>query len=377
MITEIPEVYFVACHPAAGAHFADFYYELDKRGKVRCRMIAAEKAAEELAKRGIPVTRFYEEKKPLKVLSLEEQEELASTVAKICKKATCVITDLGHNFSALVQKKLSEESPSIIRIAYYDNPETYVPGEYSLTVARTMEYAQTILFANRNLAQAEIFSSPGIPVDLEGKTRAGLGYANFKEIEELKEKRSCRKNQKFAVYFGGANEVYYTKAFPRFLEIVTCASNLQDLSDWSIVIQQHPRSVLEGNRDGHLLEEWKKKANERAPRISLSKFSFNDALTATDLALYYQTGAAAKFMLLGIPAAQVGHEPYLDILVRNQFCPTVTDEKQFLEMLDNLQIPSLETQSKIALESGIDPSWPEALEIFIEELGIKSHLCQN
>jgi len=335
-------------------------------------MVAAEKAAEELAKKGIPVTRFYEEKKPLKVLSLEEQEQLASTVAKICKKATCVITDLGHNFSVLVQKKLSEESPSIIRIAYYDNPEAYVPGEYSLTVARTMEYAQMILFANRKLAQAEIFSSPGIPVDLEGKTRAGLGYANFKEIEELREKRNSRKRtqgKKLAIYFGGANEVYYKEAFPRFLQIIARASNLKDISDWSILIQQHPRSVLEGNRDGLLLEEWKKKATERSPQILLSTFSFNDALTAADLALYYQTGAAAKFMLLGIPAAQVGHEPYPDILVRNQFCPAVTDEKQFLEMLGNLRTPSLETQSKIALESGIDPSWPEALENFIEELG--------
>jgi hypothetical protein len=387
------EVCFVACHPAAGTHFADFFFELHQLGRVSCRMVATEKAAEELEKRHVPFQNFYEGKKAkaLRDLSEKEQDELAISVAKICRHARCVIIDVGTEFSTKVQTKLAELYPSIVRIAYYDNPEPFVPGGYSATAAKVMQKAQIVLFANAKLAEATLYptSDSSKPFDFQGKQKVGLGYANLRDIEELLEKRKPATriplqaalfnkqglNPKtiatLAVYFGGANEIYYQQAFPRFLEILTAASKTEDLSNLAIVIQQHPRSVLEGNRDGTLLEKWNKTASKQSPKVVLSLSSFNDALVSADLALYYQTGAATRFMLAGVPTAQIGHEPYHDTLIRNGFCQSVTDEKQFLQLLDDLctpPIPNEEVRKKIAQESGIDPAWPKRLASLLDTL---------
>ena len=371
-----PEICFVACHPAAGSHFADFYYELSRQGRVRCRMIATEKAADMLRDRSVPVEDFFYGKKlkVLKDLPDEEQDQLAAAVAHLCRHARCVITDLGQDFSAKVHAKLAERYPSILRAAYYDNPETFVPGGYSLAAAKGMQKAQAILFANAKLIDSAIYAEPNCPIDLRDKHRFGIGYGNTRGIEELcaKRKSTLRSSLRsqlspspaspLIVYFGGANEVYYQKAFPRFLEIITRAAKSRDLSAVAIVIQQHPRSILEGNRDGQLVFEWKKTATEHAPQIYFSSLPFNDAVTAADLALYYQTSAAATFMLAGVPTAQIGHEPYQDVLVRNHFCPSITDEKQLIELLDHLPPePSDELRKKVAAEAGLNPAWPEQL----------------
>lgn len=369
------EVCFVACHPAAGAHFADFYYELTKQGRVRCRMVATEKAAEELARRKVPVHDFFygKQSKTLKDLPEDEQEQLAASVAKICSTARWVITDLGQEFSAKVQDKLAERYPHIVRIAYYDNPEPFVPGGYSTTAAKVIQKAQAVLFANAKLAGVPLYSTPDQPIDLSGKQLIGLGYGNFQEIQDLREKRvsahlSLKKSllqpntSSLAVYFGGANDVYYGQAFPRFLEILSESAQAEDLSSLTILVQQHPRSILEGNRDGMLLHEWKKTASPKAPKVAISSSPFNDALTAADLALYYQTGAAAKFMLVGVPTAQIGHEPFKDLLVRNGFCPAINESNQFLDLFKNFPTsPTEETHNKILNESGIDPSWADNL----------------
>lgn len=378
-----PIVWFVACHPAAGAHFADFYYELAKQGKVRCRILATEKAAEELSKRKVPIHHFYSGKnlRPLKDLPEKLQDTLADSIANICKGAQCVITDLGGEFTARVHDKLAKLQPSILRVAYYDNPEAFVPGGYSATASKVMRKAQVIFFANAKLADAPIYEAPDHPVDLNGKQTVGLGYANLKDIEDLREKRKSnmrlplrssllqQSTSSLAVYFGGANETYYGQAFPRFLEILSDAAKSDDLSSLTILLQQHPRSVLEGNRDGLLVQEWQKTATPQAPKIAISTVPFNDALIAADLALYYQTSAASKFMLAGLPSAQIGHEPFPDILVRNGFCPAVTDANQFLELFKNFPTsPSQELCYKILNESGIDPVWPERLSNALELL---------
>ncbi len=370
------EICFVACHPASSSHFADFFYELTKQGHVRCKMIATEKAAEVLKKRDIAFQDFFSEKKSknLKDLSNEEQDELAAAVAHLCRHAKCVITDLGQEFSAKVQSKLAERYPSIVRIAYYDNPESFVPGGYSQTAAKVLQKAQVIFFANAKLAEGAIYSEPSCAIDVMGKQRFGIGYANLNDSEEILKNRKSevRKNLRssllpssattLAVYFGGANEVYYEQAFPRFLAIVQQAAKTRDLSYLTIILQQHPRALLEGNRDGILLEEWKKSAGSHAPHIEISTHSFNEILTAADLALYYQTSVAAKFMLSGVPTAQIGHDPYPDVLIRNHFCPAITNSKQFLQLIQHIpHEPSAENRKKIARESGINPAWPEQL----------------
>lgn len=368
------EVCFVASHPAAGAHFADFYYELTKQGRIQCRVLATEKAADELMKRDVPVYDFYYGKKSrtLKDLPEEEQEQIAESVAKICSTAKCVITDLGQEFSAKVQNKLAEKYPSIVLVAYYDNPEAFVPGGYSATAAKVLLKSQAVLFANAKLADGPLYSAPDVPLDLNGKTKIGVGYANLKDVEELREKRSGRSSNntdKLAVYFGGANDVYYDQAFPRFLSILMDASKSQDLSSLTILIQQHPRAVLEGNRDGLLLLDWQKTASPQAPKIAISSIPFNEALVAADLALYYQTSAAAKFMLVGVPTAQIGHEAYSDVLVRNNFCPSITQSKEFLELIKIFPTPpTQEVRNKILNATGIDPAWPVHLTKSLEVL---------
>jgi hypothetical protein len=245
-----------------------------------------------------------------------------------------------------------------------------------------MRAASFVLFANAKLVGIPLFEEPlpAEPVNIPVEQRVGLGFANFREIDEIVEKRKSPSpellqfkktllgaNATLAIYFGGANDTYYNDAFPRFLAILTEASQTHDLSSLAIAIQQHPRSVWEGNRDGRLLEEWQKTSSKQSPRVFISPCGFNDALATADLAFYYQTGAATRFMLVGIPTAQIGHEPYVDTLVGGKFCPSIKDKKQFIEALSR-PAPDEETQKKIASESGMDPQWPAHLNSFLEKL---------
>jgi hypothetical protein len=59
------------------------------------------------------------------------EEEAARDIVKKCCRAAVVITDVGNPFAISLQKTLASQSPSVLRLAYYDNPESYVPGGYS------------------------------------------------------------------------------------------------------------------------------------------------------------------------------------------------------------------------------------------------------
>jgi hypothetical protein len=72
----------------------------------------------------------------------------------------------------------------IPRLAYYDNPEPFVPGGYSHTAAEVMREAQGILFANETLAKATIYSEIGKEVDFGSRKRTDNSLVLWKTLKE-------------------------------------------------------------------------------------------------------------------------------------------------------------------------------------------------
>ncbi len=74
-----------------------------------------------------------------------------------------------------------------------------------------------------------------------------------------------------------------------------------------------------------------------------------------DAVLYYQTSMAPQFALAGIPAIQVGHDTYPDILVRNNLAPSVSHKEKLLEAVKACAKPP--TNGKLLADLGISPHW--------------------
>ncbi|HEY5260149.1 MAG TPA: hypothetical protein VIJ46_05815, partial [Rhabdochlamydiaceae bacterium] len=191
--------------------------------------------------------------------------------------------------------------------------------------------------------------------------------------EFLKKHDIQDRGQKIAVYMGGANEVYFDHAFPHFLDILPPKGETDPLAQTTIVIQQHPRAVTEGNRDGKLLETWKAKLGAAAPEVVLSKVKFDEAVLVADAAMYYQTTANVKCFLGGINTFQVdydtqktGHVPFDDVLVRNHLCTKAVTQDQFLTALDQKPAPIDEERVYTEL-LGINREWPQILNSLLAE----------
>ncbi|MEK7339170.1 MAG: hypothetical protein AABZ92_00465, partial [Verrucomicrobiota bacterium] len=302
-----------------------------------------------------------------------EQDELAEKIAGNCSRASIVITDVGHPFDETLQKALKEKE--ITRFAYYDNPESFVPGGYSSTAAKVMKLAQGVFFANAHLAKDKIYSELGKEIDLTGKERIGIGYypvsqagvvAKKRETEhEAKRAEFLKKldiedtGQKVCVYFGGNNEEYFERAFPAFLSFLK-AEDL-NLENVVIVVHQHPGAKKE-NLDVQKLDACLKNFSDK-PKVIVSDFSSDDAQVLADVALYYQTSMAPQFILSGIPTVQVGHERYEDILVRNHLASTATNSEEFVHHLKDMK-----EQPKEAIFKGLgyEEKWPENLKKAIQ-----------
>ncbi|MDB6081453.1 MAG: hypothetical protein JWO53_725 [Chlamydiia bacterium] len=388
----ICSVSFISCHPAAGAHFTEFAEVLEKN-KVPYEVLAAEKATDAFEKRKITYQNFAKEiQGDLKNLTDEQADELALTVAKKVSKSTYVLTDVGHPFIKKVYLALNTIAPHVKKIAYYDNSEAFVPGGYSETAAQIMKLADSILFANSNFAQngEKILESPEKELKLEGIQRIGLGYfpldeatvlrkARFSDAKVkgreafLKEHNITNPKQILAVYSGGANSEYFTKAFPQFCEILRNSQKIQDLSSLTIIFQQHPRALQEGDPDGKLLRELAKADSKTAPQIVFSKLKTIDALTFCDLVMYYQTGMAATFALASIPTIQIAHEPYPDVLVRNGLCPSIQEAGTFCKTLNEITQnggKEADNEALIFKGLGIRKNWDT---ILIETVTNKPH----
>lgn len=368
-------VCFIACHGGPADHFATFAESLS-RDLGTIEVYASGPALKKFQERGIEVKIPFS----IDTISPEEEDVLAELIAKACSTASVVITDVGHAFNIKIQKALTRQATHVPRLAYYDNPESYVPGGYSKIAAEVMLVANGILFANSNLAKAPIFQEPGKEIDFGDREKVGIGYYPINQAEKIAKRRATEQlsmrqtlfsknnlvdtGQKVLVYFGGNNEDYFSKALPAFLALLEGGMEQSDFTNLVIVIQQHPGAKSK-NIDGNMVSAWMGKHNEtrQAPKMILSDLVSDDAQIIADGAFYYQTSMGPQFVLADIPTIQVGHETFEDILVRNQLSPSVTDVGQFITVIDGLTHQKKEIPREVILKGlGIQADWLPTLE---------------
>lgn len=368
-------VCLIACHGGPADHFATFAESLSSNGRT-IEIYASGPALKKFQERKIEVKGPFS----IDAISPGEEDALAEQIAKACSTASVVITDVGHAFDIKVQKALARLAPKVSRLAYYDNPESYVPGGYSAIATEVMLAAQGILFANSNLAKAPLFHEPGKEIDFGTRKKMGIGYYPIHQAEKIAKRRAeehlsmrqvlFSKNglvdtgQKVLVYFGGNNEEYFSKAFPAFLSLLEQGIKQSDFSHLIIVLQQHPGAKSK-NLDGNAASNWMDMHGKvrTAPRIILSDFTSDDAQIVADGAFYYQTSMGPQFVLAGIPTIQVGHETFQDILVKNQLCPSVTNVDQLVGVINDMSHQKKEIPREVILEGlGIKANWLQLLE---------------
>lgn len=361
-----PLVYFIACHGGPADHFATFAQQMDNPVHV----CASGPALKKFQERGVSVNTPFS----LENLSPEQEDLLAEQIAKNCPSNSVVITDLGHPFDIKVQRALARFAERVKRMAYYDNPESYVPGGYSSIAAKVMEIAHSVLFANANLASSKLFQGPGEEIVLANKQKIGLGYYPIEQAKKIASRRAVEKapmrlqfffknglhdqGEKLLVYFGGNNAEYFDKALPAFLELLGHSNP----SNYMILIQQHP-GARSRNIDRDLILNWMdKQPQDTLPHILFSDLDQEAVQIIADAALYYQTSMAPQFALAGIPTIQVGHNKFEDILIRNHLAPSVTNKEQFEEAMhgltDRIEIPNTLIYNAL----GINSDWLDILK---------------
>jgi len=351
-------IFFIACHGGPAAHFSEFAKEFQWQGH-RVEILATGPALEKLAHLG---ARDFNNSR-LDLDDPSSQINLAETIASLAGQADAVITDVGHPLMAAVHSAIGKRAPQIKRMAYYDNPEPFVPGGYSQTAAKVMAAAEKVLFANQKLVRETLYAAPRSPAPVPFEKRAGIGYYPLEAAKMLAAVRLSRKEivrrqflekqklsdtgQKILVYFGGNNEAYFDQALPAFLQMLREAR--LDPSQYLVLFQQHP-GAKEKNRD--------LKAVAGHPLI-VSDLSSQEAQVFADAALYYQTSMGPHWALAGIPSIQVGHEPFPDILVRNRLAESAVNVAQFKGALQVLRKPP--SPEKLLADLGISEYWRQQL----------------
>lgn len=353
-------VCFVACHGGPADHFAVFAEHLIQKG-YQVEVYASGPATEKLSSRGIKAIAFD-----------TTEPEAAETLAKKCAQFSVVITDVGHQFDLDLQQALKQHALKTVRLAYYDNPESFVPGGYSSLAEKVMLAADQALFANARLVQE-------IKIELPVERRIGLGYYPVEQPERIASKRAsdhalsrCKffsdhaaqdRGQKLFVYAGGNNSEYFDKALPAFLEMLSQACQKEDLSKLVIVLQQHP-GAKGLNLDKKQIEQWmlEHSSSEKSPQWVISTWNSNDIQIAADCMLYYQTSMGPQFVLAGLPVIQVGHHVYEDVLVRNQLCATAINPHQLLTHIQAFEQKQPSDHALIMQGLGILPDWRDHLE---------------
>jgi hypothetical protein len=352
MVTAL--IYFIACHGAPAAHFSEFAKELRKEG-CRVEILATGPALDKL--KGAGAKEFNPDQ--LDINDPASQRLLAEKVAKSLGPGSVVITDLSHLLMASIQEAIAKELPLIERLAYYENPEPFVPGSYMQTAAKVMACVNKVLFANANLAKEPLYLSPSFTILLPLEKRIGIGYYPVEAAKFLESARFARKEiarrqffeenkltdtgQKILVYLGGNNDVYFKEALPAFLTLLR-ESKLEQTEN-IVLMQHHPgdkKREIDPNLSGGF-------------PIFVSKTTSEESLLLADAVLYYQTSMAPQFALAGIPAIQVGHDTYPDILIRNNLAPSATTTEKFLEAVKACAKPP--KNGKILADLGISPHW--------------------
>jgi hypothetical protein len=370
-------VCFIACHGGPADHFSTFAENLTSKG-YQVQIYATGDALKKFQDRNIKIVT------PFSLENISE-EKAATELVKKCTGAAAVITDVGHAFDIPLQNALKNELPASLRLAYYDNPEDYVPGSYSPIAAKVMLAAHGVLFANANLAKKPLYEAPLQEVPLAPEKKIGLGYYPITQAEKIAKRRESDqgqlraqlfsnlslpdRGQKILVYAGGNNEEYFSKALPAFLQFLKEASLQADLSDFMFLLQQHP-GAKKNNIDAQLVQKWLKEVHQEAliPQFYISELNSDDAQVVADGMLYYQTSMGPQFVLAGIPTIQVGHKTYEDILVKNELCATATDRSSLMRALTQLpkDVKAEPGNEAIKQDLGISSEWANRLENAIQ-----------
>lgn len=361
----------IACHGGPAKHFINFAKHLTSIGH-NVQIYASGPALKVFQESELPSVNAF---------SLEDgnQERVAKEIAQKCNQASLVITDVGHTFSIVMQQALAHFSPKTKRIAYYDNPEVYVPGGYSQVASEVMNLAQQVWFANTKLVSLPVYNDHQ-EIEIPSHKRLGIGYYPLEQAQHIKKTRAenyadaradflakhdlIDSNQKILVYTGGNNEEYFNEAFPACLDFFTMLSKEQDLSNCIILLQQHPGAKKENN-DGNRALQWlnDNRSNSNAPKLFVSDIKTDEALIFADAILYHQTSMGPQFVLAQIPTIQIAHKRYKDILVRNNLCFSVTNQYELKNSLEQLKKAQNQHSEKIVKQGlGIDENWTMRIE---------------
>jgi hypothetical protein len=336
-------VTFLVCHIGPAEHFAYFAKVLSD-SSIPIRIISGENEERVFSSKGIPTIPYKDD---LEYLAL------------LCQDASCIITDVGFEKHEKLHRRFSAHPR---HFAYYDNPESFVPGGYSETAAKIIKTASGILFANADFATHPICFPEGIPIPYEGKNIHGIGFYPWmikaktlrsergslyegKKDEYLAKLRLRDRIKKVILYLGGNNAAYYDQAFPAFLEIFEAASYEIDFSDTLLVLAQHPVPKKSPTAKDFLLFSEKKgvlASNPKAPVLHRALDPTDELLLFAYYVCYYQTSISPLLWAAGVPFFQIGHAPYNELLITTGKCPAVTSSKELLPALQKEPTPPLE-----------------------------------
>lgn len=350
-------VCFLACHPNGGNHLSDYYTSLSQG--YSAAFIGVDKGFETAERKKISPIKRLDTEKPLSEMSNEEQKKLArSTAKKVIQVATHLIADVGSPFTKYVFKELKALESKVIKMAYHDNHEPFVPGGYTELAIQTFAHADHAVYANKTMAEDNGF---------------GIGYFDFSKVDTYRLFRSTQiqatkrknlfnsfgiadKGQKLMVYLGGANKVYSEQAFPAFAKLLRESAEKGVLDHAVVMLQRHPRA---SNEDKEAFEALQKDFPKLT--FAVSPLDFDSSLAVADLVCYYQTSASLFLPLAGIPAFQVGHEPFDDTPYRHgllKFASTVENLQGELESATERNVMPTAARLKELYElMGVDKNW--------------------
>lgn len=358
-------IWFVVCHAAPATHFSEQIIDLREKG-YHVEVAATGPGYNKLIEKGIDAHQFD----PSNLTSL----------AKRFSSNQIVITDCGD--IAIKELHSILEQRGITHLAYYDNPESFVPGGYSKTAAEILPVSSGVIFANKHLADRPLYTSPDQPMELANIQKFGLGYYPYSDALKIRNSRISNQlplrqkffsqhniedqGQQLIVYYGGNNNEYYQKAFPCFLKILADASADDQFSAQTIVIfQQHP-GAKKNNIDGKMLNQWLERKRFQLP-IVVSTMDYDSSQILADAVCYYQTSMSPMYALAEIPLAQIAHVPYLDCIVANGLCPSINTSQELIAFVSSISDSQNDVDLQSVLETiGYDECWINHYETILQ-----------
>ncbi len=378
---EAVDVCFITLHPSSVEHFIKLTEALD-REKISWQIMAANGSEHRLKERKIPHYKMsvWTNKKSMKELSWKERTAIAKLTAKTCKKAKLIITDISESFIADVHHELALVS-SAKRYVYYDNPEAYVPGEYSKVfeeVVKTRPYG--VIFSNKHLSEETLYGNGKEPLQMDRLDKLGLGLILMEDTERVialsNNKKALRQKlfeklgiedekQKLLVYLGGCNSMYFCHAFPFFLRSIEDNLTYPFFDNVLLLLQQHPRAKQEGAIDLYELL-----ARGFPFQVFLSPIPTLEMMSCADLIYYYQSSLVPKLVLAKRPLVQVASEPLEDMSTRLHLVDSVMHAQDFIPYSLKAISTNYEEQSLKLLQEnlGYDENWSKTFSAFMKSV---------